>query len=267
MLYIVGTPIGNLKDITLRALEVLGQVDVVACEDTRNTIKLLNHYNIKKKLIAYHKFNEKQQSDEIVKLLAEGKNIALVSDSGLPIISDPGNILVKELKENNLEYTVIPGPTASLSALLLSGFESKLFTFVGFLPEKNAQRADLLNSLKNLNHTLIFYISPHSLQKDTNSIYEILGKRKACFVKEITKIHETVYDFVLGQEMDINEKGEFVLIVEGSCERQEEKSQLSIGEQVEQLKSEGIGENQAIAKIAKRNNMTKQELYKILKVK
>lgn len=268
MLYIVGTPIGNLKDISLRALEVLKQVDIVACEDTRNSIKLLNHYDIKKKLISYHKFNEKQQSEEIVKLLLEGKNIALVSDCGLPIISDPGNILVKVLKENHLEYTVIPGATASLSALLLSGFESRLFTFVGFLPEKNTERTNLLNSLKNLNHTLIFYISPHSLIKDTQSIFEILGARHACFVKEITKIHETVYDFVLGQEIEINAKGEFVLIVEGNSENTQSKnSELSINEQIELLKNQGITENQAISKTAKQNNMTKQELYKILKVK
>lgn len=268
MLYIIGTPIGNLKDISLRALEILGQVDIIACEDTRNTIKLLNHYNIKKKLISYHKFNEKQQSEEIVLLLKEGKNIALVSDSGLPIVSDPGNILVKTLKENQLEYTVIPGATASLSALILSGFESKMFTFVGFLPEKNTERTNLLNSIKSLTHTLIFYISPHSLIKDTQSIFEIFGSRHACFVKEITKIHETVYDFVLGQDIEINPKGEFVLIVEGTNQKSvENKSELSINEQIELLKNQGMSENQAISKTAKQNNMTKQALYKILKVK
>lgn len=267
MLFVVGTPIGNLKDISLRALEVLEQVDVIACEDTRNTLKLLNHYKLKKKLISYHKFNEKEKSEEIVLLLQEGKKVALVSDSGMPIISDPGNILIKLLKKNNLEYTVIPGASAGISALILSAFESKMFTFVGFLPQKNVEKVNLLNSLKNLTHTLIFYISPHSLIKDTQTLFEIFGARHACFVKEITKIHETVYDFVLGQKVDINLKGEFVLIVEGTSEIIVEKKYLSIDEQIQTLKAQGITENQAISKTAKQNNMTKQDLYKILKVK
>ena len=267
MLYIVGLPIGNLKDISLRALEVLGEVDVIACEDTRNTLKLLNHYEIKKKLIAYHKFNEKQMSEEIVSLLKEGKHIALVSDSGMPVISDPGNILVQKLKSEHLEYTVIPGASASLSALILSGMQSNRFTFVGFLPEKNVDRKHLLESLKYIEHTLIFYISPHSLKKDTQSIYESFGARKACFVKEITKIYETVYDFVLGEEIDINEKGEFVLIVKGASEKENKNEDLSIPEMIQLLKDGGMTENQAISKVAKQNHMTKQELYKILKVK
>lgn len=267
MLYIVGLPIGNLKDITLRALEVLGEVDIIACEDTRNTLKLLNHYKIKKKLISYHKFNEKQMSEEIIALLKDKKNIALVSDSGMPVISDPGNILIKTLKENALEYTVIPGASAGISALILSGMDSSLFTFAGFLPEKKIDRTNLLSALKTLSHTIIFYISPHSLKKDTDSIYQIFGVRKACFVKEITKIHETVFDFVLGDEITMNEKGEFVLLVEGAKETGEKKSELSVNEKIKLLIGQGLTENQAISKVAKQSNMTKQELYKLLKVK
>lgn len=266
MLYFVGLPIGNLKDITYRAVEVLNSVDIIACEDTRNTLKLLNHYEIKKKLISYHKFNEREMSGEIIKLLKEDKNIAVVSDSGMPVISDPGQILAEELKKNNLAYTVIPGASASISALILSGFASKIFTFVGFLPEKKIDRTNLLTMLKDYTNTLIFYISPHSLQKDTQSIYEFFGQRKACFVKEITKIHETVYDFVLGDEIELNEKGEFVLIVNGA-ENVKQKSEFTIAEQIMILQKQGLTENQAISKVARQNNLSKQELYKQLKVK
>ncbi|MGI5842008.1 MAG: 16S rRNA (cytidine(1402)-2'-O)-methyltransferase [Christensenellales bacterium] len=271
MLYIVGLPIGNLKDITLRALETLQSVDFIACEDTRKTLILLNHYSIKKPLIAYHKFNEQQKSEEIVKLLLQGKTGALVSDSGMPLISDPGQILISKLIENNLKYTVIPGPTASISALVLSGLSLQAFCFLGFLPEKQSARKKLLNIYKNLPSTLVFYISPHSLEKDIAAIYEIFGARKAVLVKEITKVFETAYHFVLGQEIDINEKGEFVLVVEGKQEANEEQTpqdEASLKDLVEKkMQTEGITENQAIALVAKENNIKKQELYKLLKAK
>lgn len=267
MLYIVGLPIGNLEDITLRALRILKEVDVIACEDTRNTLKLLNHFEIKKKLISYHKFNEKKMLEPIIELLTAGNKVALVSDSGMPLISDPGNILVKSLKENGLPYTVIPGASASLSALVLSGFDSAKFSFVGFLPEKNKDRIALIESVQYLNQTLIFYISPHSLEKDIETITQVLGQRKACLVKEITKIYESVYDFLLGDEIEINQKGEFVLIVEGGTEQKPQETNLSVEEQVKEFVKQGFTENQAISKVAKANDTTKQELYKMLKVK
>ena len=149
MLYFVATPIGNLKDISLRAIEVLESVDVIACEDTRNSLKLLNHYNINKKLIAYHKFNERNSADGIISLLKQGKNIAVISDSGMPVISDPGGILIEKLKQNNLEYTVVPGANAGLCALLLSGLSSTTYTFVGFLPEQNKDRKKLIEYIIN----------------------------------------------------------------------------------------------------------------------
>lgn len=267
MLYIVGLPIGNLEDITLRAIRTLKEVDVIACEDTRNTLKLLNHYEIKKKLISYHKFNEQKMVEPILDMLKQGKNIALVSDSGMPLISDPGNILVKSLKENKIPYTVIPGASASLSALILSGFDSSKFSFIGFIPEKNKNKIELLESVKFLNQTLIFYISPHSLEKDLKIIEKVLGQRKASLVKEITKIYEGVFDFVLGQELDINQKGEFVLIVEGNSEQKPEVKELSITQHIDFLVKQGLSENQAIAKVAKANNLTKNDLYKQLKKK
>lgn len=148
MLYFVATPIGNLKDISFRAVEVLKSVDVVACEDTRTSLKLLNYYDIKKPLISYHKFNEKNSSDGIIKLLREGKNVAVISDSGMPVISDPGEILSQKLCEENLEFTIIPGANAGLSALVLSGFDAKNFAFLGFLPENNKEKAKNLKILK-----------------------------------------------------------------------------------------------------------------------
>lgn len=268
MLYIVGLPIGNLKDITLRALEVLKSVDIIACEDTRNTLKLLNHYEIKSKLMSYHKFNEQKITPRIIELLNEGKDIALVSDAGMPIVSDPGAVLVKALIENGLEYTVIPGANAAVSAFALSGMQGGSFTFVGFLPEKNKDRKELLNSFKNIRHTLIFYVSPHSLQKDIETIYNEFGKRNACLVKEITKIYETVYPFVLGNEIEINPKGEFVLLVEGFDGKEVSQDEnLTLKQQVKILVIKGMKENDAIKQVAKKNSLTKQELYKMLKVK
>ena len=160
MIYFVATPIGNLKDITLRALEVLKSVDVIACEDTRNSLKLLNYYEISKKLIAYHKFNENNSSDGIIALAKQGKNIAVISDAGMPVISDPGQILINKLIEENIAFTVVPGASASLSALLLSGLDSVNFTFVGFLDEQNKKRKEQIEKVKDYYSTLIFYVSP-----------------------------------------------------------------------------------------------------------
>lgn len=266
MLYFVGLPIGNLKDITFRAVEVLKSVDVIACEDTRKTLGLLNFYEIKKHLISYHKFNEQKASEKIIKMLKDNKNIAVVTDSGMPSISDPGNVLVLKLKENQLSYTVVPGPSAFVSALVLSGFDAKMFTFASFLPQKNVDRINWLEKLKNLPQTIVFYISPHSLQKDIETIFSVFKRRKACLVKEITKIHEGVYDFFLGDEIDINMKGEFVLLVEGNKEFKENIN-ISVEKQIEEVMSQGKTQNQAISVVAKKNSMTKQELYKKVKVK
>jgi 16S rRNA (cytidine1402-2'-O)-methyltransferase len=266
MLFFVGLPIGNLKDITLRALEVLESVDIIACEDTRNTLKLLNHFGIKKKLISYHKFNEQSTAPKIAQLLQEGKQIAVVSDSGMPLISDPGNILVRLLKEQDLPYTVVPGPTAFASALVLSGLDTTQFCFLGFLPDKNKDRQKLLEQTKSHTQTLIFYVSPHALEQDIKDIAKMFGKRKACLVKEITKIHETVFDFTLGDQIEINQKGEFVLLVEG-CSEQQTVQDIDEQEQIEQLVKSGLTQNQAIAKVAKMIGKTKQELYKHLKTK
>jgi len=165
-LYIVPTPIGNLKDITLRALDVLNNVDIIACENTKHSQILLNHYNIKTRTISYHKFNENIGQNKIVKLLQEGKNVALISDAGMPLISDPGYVLVKELEKNNIPFTVLPGASASVCAMVMSGFDTQQFLFYGFLKGKLSEKIEALTKIKNINTPIIFYIAPHDLEKD-----------------------------------------------------------------------------------------------------
>ena len=262
MLYFVATPIGNLKDITYRAVEVLGEVDVIACEDTRNSKILLSHYNINKPLIAYHKFNERASTKGILDLLAQGKDVAVISDGGMPIISDPGHVLAQVLSENNIDFTVIPGANAALCALLLSGFSSEMFTFVGFLPEKNSKKEQLLSQIKLLKNTLIFHVSVHNLEKDLQFLKIHLGPRKACLVREITKKFEQKHFFNLGDDLcDVEKRGEFVLVVEG-CGDSVDFSNLSVKEHINFYLSQGVEKNQAIKMVAKDRNVKKDEIYK-----
>ena len=267
--YIVSTPIGNLEDMTFRAVKVLKEVDVILCEDTRHSIKLLNHFEIKNKLISYHKFNEKERIDYILSLLIEEKKIALISDAGTPLISDPGSILVKELIENNIKFTVVPGANAVLPALILSGLNSEEFLFIGFLQKKYNKKEEKLKTLKDLDKTLIFYSSPYELKDLLKAINNVLGNRKVAISKEITKIHETTYRDEVINLIDIfeneeNIKGEFVVVVEGN---KEEKKNLSMEETKEIFqKRVESGENPKgiIKNLAKENNLNKRELYNFL---
>lgn len=261
MVYFVSTPIGNLKDISLRAIETLKSVDVIACEDTRNSLKLLNHYDIHKKLIAYHKFNEKTSSKGIVDLAKEGKNIAVISDSGTPLISDPGEILTKSLIENNIEFTVIPGASAVLSALILSGFAGSEFCFVGFLSEQNKKRKMQLENVKNFCGAIVFYVSPYNVFDDIKCIYSCLGSQKACLVNEITKIHEKKIFFDLGDELNIEPKGEYVLVVQNEPHTQEQTETME--GQLKRLIGEGMDKNEAIKTVAKNFGVKKNEVYKL----
>ncbi len=215
MLYFVSTPIGNLEDISLRAISVLKSVDVIACEDTRHSKILLDHYEIKAKTIAYHKFNEQNSADGIIELLKHGKNVAVISDAGMPVISDPGNILAKKLHENDIEYTVIPGANAGLCALILSGFDASKFAFFGFLSENNKELRNQLENIKNFNGTKILYSSKYNINKDLKSIHSALGEVKVAIVSEITKMHENTRIVTLPYELD-DPKGEFVIVVEQS---------------------------------------------------
>ena len=252
MLYFIATPIGNLKDISLRAIETLKEVDVIACEDTRNSLKLLNHYEISKPLISHHKFNEKNGADGIIKLLKEGKNVAVISDSGMPVISDPGEILAKRLVEENLEFTVIPGANAGLSALILSGFDAKTFAFVGFLSDNSKEKKSQIENIKNFNGSLIFYVSPHNAVKDAKYLYENLGERKACFVNEITKMYEKTHHFNLGEELNFEPRGEYVLIVEGASLKEENGlNNLSVEEHISYYLAQGLTKKDAIKQVGK----------------
>lgn len=264
MLYFIATPIGNLKDISIRAIETLNSVDVIACEDTRNSLKLLNHFNIHKKLIAYHKFNEQNSSEGIIKLLKEGKNVAIISDSGMPVISDPGETIVKKLTEQQIPYTVIPGANAGLCALILSGMNSARFSFVGFLPDIKKEKIALLEEIKEYKTTLIFYVAPHDVKSTITILHEYLGSRKAVLVNEITKIYEKTFSFNLGDNLDIDFKGEYVLVVEGNnSEKQNELNGLSIEEHLKYYYSLGESKNNAIKKVAKERGLSKNEVYQV----
>ena len=260
MIYFVATPIGNLKDITFRALEVLKSVDIIACEDTRTSKVLLSHYDIvNKNLISYHKFNEQQSSEKIIEYALSGKDIAVISDAGMPGISDPGNILAKKLVEQNIDFCVIPGANALLTALVYSGFNSQNFYFVGFLPEKNSDKDKVVNQILTLNCTLIFYVSSHNLDKDIKYLNQKLGNRKCCLTKELTKLHENKFYFDLESFPEIDERGEFVLIVEGAKENQEE---MSIFDHVLFYVNLGLSKNDAIKKVASERHLAKNEVYK-----
>lgn len=261
MIYFVATPIGNLNDISLRALETLKNVQVIACEDTRTSKVLLDKFEIKNKLlISYHKFNEQESSQNIIKLASEGKDIAVISDAGMPGISDPGNILAKKLVEAKIDFTVIPGASALTTALVLSGFDSRNFFFAGFLPEKKVEKDKLLSQISTLSSTLIFYVSSHNIKKDIQYLFEQLGNRKACLVKELTKVFETKYYFSLSSLPEIDERGEFVLIVEGNNESLDFDS-MTIQEHVLFYVNLGFSKNDAIKKVAKERGKSKNEIY------
>lgn len=271
-LYVVGTPIGNLKDITLRAIETLEKVDLILAEDTRQTLKLLNHLNISKQMISYHRHNEQQKVEMVVSLLDEGKNIALVSDAGMPIISDPGQGLVHFLVENNYEIEVIPGVTALITAIVRSGMDSTRFTFEGFLSVSKKQRIKRLNELKNEIRTMIFYEAPHKILYTLKDMYEVLGQRNICICRELTKIHEeyrnTTFKEAIEEIEENGIKGEIVLIVEGMNEieleeqKQEELSKIDPVELVKEYIKSGMDKKDAIKKVAKEMGVNKNEIYK-----
>lgn len=261
MLYFVSTPIGNLEDITFRAVNILRSCDVIACEDTRHSKILLDHYEIKAKTIAYHKFNEQNSADGIIELLLNGKNVAVVSDAGMPVISDPGNILAKKLIENNIQFTIIPGANAGLSALVLSGMDATKFAFFGFLSEKNKELKNQLNDIKNFNGTKIIYSSKYNLNKDLSSIHSALGNVKVAIVSEITKMNEKV-EFATLPHVCENPKGEFVVVIEN---KEQEKTEITDEMLLEEMK-EMLNENdkQTVFKtLQTKYNLTKSYIYNL----
>ncbi len=261
MLYFVSTPIGNLEDISFRAIETLRKCDVIACEDTRHSKILLDHYNINVKTIAYHKFNEQNSADGIVTLLKQGKNVAVISDAGMPVISDPGNILAKKLIENNIKFTIIPGANAGLSALVLSGFDANKFAFFGFLSEKNKELKSQLNDIKAFNGTKILYSSKYNINKDLASLFSILGEVNVAVISEITKVHEQVKFVTLPFNLE-EPKGEYVLVVEQKEITNATPSDDVLIKELNQLMKTNE-KNTAIKMIKDKYSLTKSYVYNL----
>lgn len=271
-LYLVPTPIGNLKDITLRALEVLQSVDIVAAEDTRQSIKLLNHFNIKKSLISYHQHNEQGKSEDLIAKLKEGKNIALVSDAGTPGISDPGSIIVLKCIEENINFEVLTGATAVTTALVYSGMDTTKFIFRGFLPRENKDRKLIIEELKDRKETLIFYEAPHRLRNTLDFFRDNLGNRRIAICRELTKLHEEILRFTLEEAIEYytekNIKGEIVIVIEGKNEEEilsEEIAKwenVTIEEHIKMYIADGLNKKDAVKKVAKDRKLSKSEIYK-----
>lgn len=271
-LYIVGTPIGNLKDITLRAIETLQNVDVVLAEDTRQTLKLLNHLKISKHLVSYHKFNEVDKISNVVELLESGKNVALVSDAGMPIISDPGENLVKYLITEGYNIETIPGVTAITTAIIQSGLDSSRFAFEGFLNTNKKQRKLRLESLVNESRTIIFYEAPHKILNTLKDLYQYLGDRKICIARELTKLYEEYKYLKISEAIELLSnstiKGEIVLLVEGKSQEDIKNEEIKIIADISNIElvkkyiSEGLDKKEAVKKVAKLKNINKNDVYK-----
>lgn len=262
-LYLIPTPIGNLEDITLRALNVLKLVDFILCEDTRETGKLLSKYEIKKKLVSCHEFNEDKISEYVVTELKKGKNIGLVTDQGTPIVSDPGYIVAREVINSGFNVISLPGATAFVPALTMSGIDPSPFVFYGFLNSKESKRKKELQKLKDFEYAMIFYGAPHRLKSMLNSMLEILGDRKVAICREISKIHEEVLRDKISNLIEVADslKGEFVVIVEGNKESVDYSS-MSIIEHVKLYVDDGMSEKDAIKLVAKERNTAKSIIYK-----
>ena len=267
ILYVVATPIGNLEDITRRALRILGEVDAIACEDTRQTRKLLDHYGISKPLVSYHEHNELARSKQLLTDLLEGKNIALVSDAGTPLIADPGYRLVALAREQGVPVSPIPGPSATLAALSASGLPTDSFLFCGFFAAKASQRRKMLESLKASPATLVFYEAPHRIIETLEDVAEILGARPVVVARELTKIHE---EYLQGSAADLVErlrarpavKGEIVVMI-GKSEHAE-LDDTPVEEAVGKLVSAGVPRMEALKTVARERGISKREVYKKL---
>ncbi|HHZ13506.1 MAG: 16S rRNA (cytidine(1402)-2'-O)-methyltransferase [Caldicoprobacterales bacterium] len=266
-LYLCATPIGNLEDITLRVIRTLEEVDYIVAEDTRHTLKLLNHLNISKPLISYHKFSDKKRVEEILTLLEDGNDIALVSDAGMPGISDPGEDLVRLAYQWDIPVTVLPGATAGLSALVLSGLPSGRFVFEGFLPREKREMERVLALLKSEERTIVLYEAPHRLTATLKKLYKALGNRSIAVIRELTKIHEEVLRFTLEEAIEYftanKPRGEFVLVLEGSESPGEDNDfdDIPISHHIMEYMKLGLSKKEAIKKVAEDRNLPKSEVY------
>ena len=271
-LYLVPTPIGNLKDITLRALEVLESVDLIAAEDTRQSLKLLSHFNIRKTLISYHQHNEQGRSQNIIDQIKEGKNIAIISDAGSPGISDPGSVIVLKCIQQGIEFVVLPGATAITTALVYSGLDTTKFIFRGFLPRENKDRKPIIDDLIDRSETLIFYEAPHRLLNTLEFLNENLGNRKISMCRELTKLYEEIIRLSLEEAVEYykqnSPRGEYVLVIEGKSKEAIDKDErakwdsLTIEEHIKRYMEDGITKKDAMKKVAKDRDMPKSEIYR-----
>ena len=273
-LYLCATPIGNLEDITFRVLRTLKEVDLIAAEDTRNTLKLLNHFEIKTPMTSYHEYNKFDKARYLVEKLANGVNIALVTDAGTPGISDPGEEIVRQAYEAGIKVTSLPGACACVTALTLSGLSTRRFAFEAFLPNDKKERKAILEILRNETRTLIIYEAPHHLKATLNELYDALGDRKITLCKELTKLHETAQLMTLQSAIQYYSenapKGEYVLVIEGKTleeletEKQDSWKSMSIPEHMEIYLAQGIPKKDAMKKVASDRGISKRDVYQAL---
>ena len=270
-LYLCATPIGNLEDITYRVVRTLDEVDLIAAEDTRHSIKLLNHFNIKTPMTSYHEFNKIEKAQVLVEKMLQGTNIALVTDAGTPGISDPGEELVKQAASAGIEVTSLPGAVACVTALTISGLSTRRFAFEAFLPSDKKERNVILESLQNETRTIVMYEAPHRLKKTLAILEEYLGDRKIAICKELTKLHENAFRTTIRNAMEYynnNEpKGEFVLVIEGKNFKDIEQEkvlkweEISIYDHYKQYVDKGINSKEAMKIVAKERNISKRDVY------
>jgi 16S rRNA (cytidine1402-2'-O)-methyltransferase len=269
-LYLVATPIGNLEDITFRAIEILNSVDLIACEDTRHTRKLLAHYQIKKELISYHEHNEHERVTELMDRLSSGKSVAIVSDAGTPGISDPSFRVVVEASENGIEIVPIPGPVAFIGAAIISGLPTDSIFFGGFLPSKKGDRIRRLEEIDAIPATLAFYEAPHRLKQSLEACIEVLGNRQAAVVKELTKLHEQAVRGSLSEILEYfsrNEpRGEFVILIDRNRPVQSDSPSISLAQRLQELIDNGTDRKMSLKIAAKEFGLSKSEAYRRLEL-
>ena len=271
ILYLVATPIGNLGDMSERALETLSQVDVIAAEDTRNSLHLLTHFGIKTPMTSYHEYNKVDKAYTLINKLKEGQDIALITDAGTPGISDPGEVLVQMCVEEGIVVTSLPGPVACINALILSGLPTRRFCFEAFFPQDKRERAEIFEELKNETRTIIFYEAPHHLKKTLREVYEALGNRKIAVCRELTKKFETILHLTLSEAVEFYEneepRGEYVLVMEGRSrsemilEKQKSFEEMSLEEHMDMYVLKGVDKKEAMKLVAKDRGISKRDVY------
>lgn len=260
-LFLVATPIGNLNEVSTRTIETLKNVEVIACEDTRNTRKLLSHFDIHTKMVTYHNFNEREEYSKLIDILKDEKDVALVSDAGYPLISDPGYILVNKVIEEGINIVTVSGPSAGINALVASGLETTHYMFYGFLNAKASQAKKELEELKLFPYTIIFYEAPHRINKTLKLVLDVLGNRKVVIARELTKLHEEYIRDNVSNLLDIDIKGEIVLLVEGNKEKPKEIEEKDLIKEVSKLVKSGYKSKEAVKEIANKYNVSKNDLY------